>query len=122
MIDASNILFLAPFFLGPLLSISGYILVKKPPKKINHFYGYRTKASMKSKEIWDYAQLYAGRQLTRFGIIIFFMSLIGLIFKVEIGISLTIFVSYFLIGCVILVYLIEKKLKEKSKADNSSKC
>ena len=77
---------------------------------------------MKSKEIWDYAQLYAGRQLTRFGIIIFFMSLIGLIFKVEIGISLTIFVSYFLIGCVILVYLIEKKLKEKSKADNSSKC
>ncbi|KPM32430.1 Hypothetical protein I595_846 [Croceitalea dokdonensis DOKDO 023] len=120
MIETNNILFIAPFFLGPLLSISGYILVKKPPKKINHFYGYRTKTSMKSKEIWDYSQQYAGRQLIRFGIIIFFMSLLGLIFDIEIRMSLIIFVSYFLFGCIVLIYLIEKELKKKYNSNNKS--
>lgn len=108
-----NILFLTPVILGPILILCGFLLIKRPPKKINFFYGYRTKTSMKSQEIWDYAQQYAGKQLARFGVVIFLMSFLGLVLEIEYKASVLIFISYFLIGCVALIYSIEKKLKER---------
>ena len=68
---------------------------------------------MKSQEIWDYAQQYAGKQLARFGVVIFLMSFLGLVLEIEDKASVLIFISYFLIGCVALIYSIEKKLKER---------
>ncbi len=68
---------------------------------------------MKSQEIWDYAQQYAGKQLVRFGVVIFLMSFLGLVLKIEDKASVLIFISYFLIGCVALIYSIEKNLKER---------
>jgi uncharacterized membrane protein len=34
-----------------------------PPKKINNFYGYRTKSSMKDQESWDTANRYSANAL-----------------------------------------------------------
>ena len=68
---------------------------------------------MKSQEIWDYAQQYAGKQLVRFGVVIFLMSFLGLVLEIEDKASVLIFISYFLIGCVVLIYSIEKNLKER---------
>lgn len=39
----------------------GEIFCKRPPKKINNFYGYRTTMSRKSKETWNFAHQYFGR-------------------------------------------------------------
>ncbi len=40
---------------GLPLVIIGYIYKMRPPKKINHIYGYRTRRSMKNQQVWDYA-------------------------------------------------------------------
>ncbi len=39
----------------------GLLFIKRPPKTVNNFYGYRTSRSMKSKAAWDFAQKYGGR-------------------------------------------------------------
>ena len=54
---------------GILLAASGGILLKYPPKKINWFYGYRTRSSMKNQDRWDFAQRYSARELIRTGFI-----------------------------------------------------
>ena len=48
---------------GPLFIVLGWYFAKFPPKKINHFYGYRTSRSMKSQEAWDFAQVYAAKKM-----------------------------------------------------------
>ncbi|MFC7357740.1 SdpI family protein [Jejudonia soesokkakensis] len=45
--------------------ILGIIFQKYPPKKINHFYGYRTRRSMANQVIWKAANTYANRFLVR---------------------------------------------------------
>ena len=48
---------------GPLFIVLGWYFAKFPPKKINHFYGYRTSRSMKSQEAWDFAQVYGAKKM-----------------------------------------------------------
>ena len=46
----------------PVLIICfGNLLYKKPPKKINGMYGYRTARSMKTAETWEFANRGIGR-------------------------------------------------------------
>ena len=45
----------------------GRMFMKKPPKKINGFYGYRTSRSMKNQETWDFAQRYMGKVWWKWG-------------------------------------------------------
>ena len=46
-----------------VIAITGYYFKKNPPKKINRMVGYRTKASMKSQDAWDFAQVYSSSLL-----------------------------------------------------------
>ena len=39
----------------------GVVMAKRPPKRINHFCGYRTKRSMESQAAWDFANVLIGR-------------------------------------------------------------
>lgn len=41
---------------GLIYIITGQLVLRYPPKKINDFYGYRTSRSKKSQAHWDYAQ------------------------------------------------------------------
>ena len=46
----------------PLTMIAfGTIFIKKPPKNINAFYGYRTSMSMKNMDTWKFAHDYCGK-------------------------------------------------------------
>ena len=46
----------------PLLMLGwGKRFMKKPPQKINRFFGYRTAMSMKNQDTWDFAHKYCGR-------------------------------------------------------------
>ena len=65
-------LFLNSFTITVLLTglcflIAGFVMTKYPPKNINQLYGYRTKASMKSQERWDFAQKRSSHDLKLFG-------------------------------------------------------
>ena len=44
-----------------ILMLCGYLLYYKTPKRINGFYGYRTKMSRKNQKTWDFANQYCGR-------------------------------------------------------------
>ena len=50
------------FLSGGIFYLVALVLSKFPPKKINYFYGYRTKASMKSQESWNFAQNYTSKK------------------------------------------------------------
>lgn len=44
-----------------IMIICGFFLWKFPPKTRNSFVGYRTGASMKNAESWDFAQKFCGK-------------------------------------------------------------
>lgn len=46
---------------GIISILAGIILLKKPPKRINFLYGYRTNKSMRNQQSWDFAQMYSGK-------------------------------------------------------------
>ncbi|MEH7336740.1 SdpI family protein [Neobacillus drentensis] len=48
--------------------IIGILHKIRAPKKINHFYGYRTFRSMSLQKAWDHAQKLIGYYSIRFGI------------------------------------------------------
>lgn len=54
--------------LVPVIMIGfGWLLKNHPPKEINAIYGYRTKRSMKNKEMWEFANRYCGRLWLKIG-------------------------------------------------------
>ena len=53
------LLFLSSIFMIFL----GNLILKNPPEKINYFYGFRTKKSMKTQENWYKAQINCGLYL-----------------------------------------------------------
>lgn len=46
----------------------GAYFMKRAPKEINVFFGYRTRRSMKSRETWEFAHKYCGRLWFYFGL------------------------------------------------------
>ncbi len=45
--------------IGPFIFVLARVFQTWPPKKINHFYGYRTPRSMRNQDTWDEAQRYS---------------------------------------------------------------
>ena len=45
----------------------GLLFMKKPPKKVNGWYGYRTSRSMRNQDTWDFAQRYMGKVWWKWG-------------------------------------------------------
>ncbi len=62
--------------MGVLTVIIGTLFLKKPPKKINGIYGYRTARSMKNLDTWQFAQKYCGKIFVKYGIIFTILSVI----------------------------------------------
>lgn len=48
---------------GAIFLIAALIQQKYPPKRINAFYGHRTKRSMRNQEVWKYAQEYSSKKM-----------------------------------------------------------
>lgn len=47
--------------------ISGYLMYKHPPKKVNGIIGYRTKMSMINEDTWHFAHDVCGRMWLKIG-------------------------------------------------------
>jgi uncharacterized membrane protein len=94
------------------------LVVKKfPPKKINHFYGYRTTRSMKNQKIWTAANTYANNLMLK-------VSVYSLVFPVfcyfifpDYNFIITVIANTLLI-CSILLFT-EKHLSKNFDADGN---
>ena len=80
--DFQNTLFSMPLLTGLIFIIIGFIVLKYPPKKINHLYGYRTKNSMKSQQLWNFAQTYSSKLMIYGGLSLAISSIFGLLLSV----------------------------------------
>ena len=94
----STSIFLATMVTGIFFILAGLWILIFPPKKINSLYGYRTNKSMKSQSSWDFAQRFSGREIIKWGIILFICSSFGLQYdlgKLEtvIGVSMLVVVT-----------------------------
>lgn len=64
----------------PVLMIGiGKLFQKRPPKRINGVYGYRTKRSMRTQETWDFAHRYFGALWVKIGLVLLPLSVLPLI-------------------------------------------
>ncbi len=59
-----------------LMIICGKYYIKKAPKNINHFVGYRTKRSMKNNETWNFAHNYMGKLWFKYGVVLLIVSVL----------------------------------------------
>ncbi|HDA2022127.1 TPA: SdpI family protein [Staphylococcus aureus] len=96
----------------------GHLILKNPPEKINHFYGFRTKKSMKTQENWYKAQIICGLYLKHFfkyslgfSVIFIILDAFSLITNKESIIQWSVIIQSIIL-CVLLLYIIPKTNKK----------
>jgi len=102
----------------PILMVIGGAWMKFwPPKDRNSYVGYRTKASMKSQEAWDFAQQYCGKLWLGVGLVMLVVSALAYRFikplRNNSAVSILISVLQTALLCLTAVP-VEKALKEKT--------
>ena len=99
-----------------MLIIVGFVMYKRPPKKINWIIGYRTRKSMRDKKKWKKANQYCGKLWIIIGFLTTIISCLLLMldyFKI-LGLSETIITSTLLIQLIPLIlsiFIVENKIK-----------
>lgn len=101
-----------------LMVVFGILFEKKPPKKINDYYGYRTVRSMRNMDTWVYAHRYAGNLYKRVFIVVLILSIIISVFMINFNSNIQIIVdlilllvqTIILVGCIPIV---ERELKRR---------
>lgn len=111
--EVTNPMILAPLVLGLIFFIVGLIQLKFPPKKINHTYGYRTKSSMQSQEIWEFAQQFSAKEMIKGGVFFFLLAGIGIVVKLNEILSTSIMLVV-LIGFMIFIFSRTEKAIHKN--------
>jgi uncharacterized membrane protein len=104
----------------------GKSFMKKPPSKINHFFGYRTKMSMKNMDTWTFAHQYYGNLCWKVGIIMLPLSPIPMIFLFGqndgfLSIAVTVIMLIQAVGVIAPAIPTEKALKETFDKDGNQK-
>ncbi|MFC4636428.1 SdpI family protein [Dokdonia ponticola] len=108
----------ALLFQGILFLCLTYYYRKNPPKKINHFYGYRTRRSMANQEIWDVANRQSAKDLWRVALATMISGLILLPFETTPKVFIQL--GVLLLGIGIAVWHTEKEL-DKTFDKNGNK-
>lgn len=98
---------------GPLFIVLGWYFAKFPPKKINHYYGYRTTRSMKSQEAWDFAQVYGAQKMVWAGWMMLAVGVMMLPLPFSENVKAILSVSTLIIVAVWMIVVTEKALKSK---------
>lgn len=106
-------LFFVSFLCGWIFLIVAVLMRYAPPQEINGLYGYRTAASMKNKERWDYAQQYAAGSMTRAAIAMIIISLTGFLFDIPKEVKESIGGVLLLLACIYMFIDTEKAIKKR---------
>lgn len=104
-----------------MMVIFGFWMNKYPPQNINVWFGYRTEASMRSKETWLFAHRYAGRYWFILGLVMLIINgiVMGLLiwfFRANEELFGTLSLVWMLLEMIPLlsvIYTTEKALKRK---------
>ncbi len=112
------ILFISALLIPVMMIGLGLLFMKKPPKKINGVYGYRTRLSMKNQETWDFAHQYFGRLWYKCGIILLLATVILLLCLIgkdedTMGIVITVLITIQMIGLIGCIFPTESELRRK---------
>lgn len=113
--ETNHPLFIVTSLVGLTFIITGVIMLKFPPKKINSFYGYRTFSSMKSKERWDFAQNYSAKEMIKLGAILTLSGLLGLIYQPSASKTTIIIVGSIILSIITLLIRVESAIEKKFK-------
>ena len=108
-----NIMLLILTLGGLIFVIAGFIQHRFPPKKINHLYGYRTSASMKSQESWDFAQQYSAKKMIETGVYIITLGLLSWIVDLQLPWPVGIAITIVTVVPIIMLFKVESELKKR---------
>lgn len=97
---------------GIIFMLVGIIMMKYPPKEINHFYGYRMPSVMKSQERWDYAQKFSAVKSFQLGVLLFAFSFLTPLIGISQELSCILGICVMILGCAYMVFVIEKAIKK----------
>lgn len=109
-----------------LMMIFGKYYIKRAPKNINHFVGYRTTRSMKNKETWKFAHNYMGKLWYKYGIVLFVISAALMLLTIgqdedAVGGLAAIITTVQVFVMIVPGVLTEKALKENFDEDGNRK-
>jgi uncharacterized membrane protein len=113
-----NPLFITLGSCGFIFIVMGFIMSKKPPKEINHLYGYRTPRAMKNQKIWDYAQVYSAKVMIKYGGYFLLLCLPGYFIDMAPEMAAGAGLIVLLTGVVFMILQVETHLK-KWESDSS---
>lgn len=111
-----NLLFM-PLLTGIIFVIAAAVVYFFPPKKINYLYGYRTSASMKSQERWDFAQRYSSIKMIQAGAGLIVSSALGLALPVDVNTKFIVGLLLLLPACIFMFFTTERAMKNKFPND-----
>jgi uncharacterized membrane protein len=97
--------FLVLAFLPVAMLVSGWLLKYHPAKTPNNAYGYRTRASGRTQETWDFAQAYSGSWWLRWGKITLVLTALVWALAVALGQGYGGWVFWTLLGVQFVVFL-----------------
>ena len=100
--------------IGIIFILAALILQKNPPTDINAVYGYRTKRSMKNKDLWDVGNQYSAEVMKQNGFLMILIgSVVGLLFRYP---HTTIAILSLMTVLIIRLFIrVENKLKALEK-------
>lgn len=121
--DIWFVMFLSNLLIPLLMLGIGLKFYTKPPRKINSFYGYRTKLSMQNDDAWIYANIHYGKMSILVGSFLTLVSLIVMILFRNSNDSIIetvgIVLMFFELGVICLSFIpTQIALKKKFKREN----
>ena len=101
----------------PVIMLIMGLAFRKPPKKINYIYGYRTTRSMQNQDTWEFAHVYFGSIMRKVSIITIIISLIASIISMNFNddmkaIIMLIVITVQTIVIIAAIFPVEKALKQ----------
>lgn len=106
--------YITDLLLPVMMTVLGYVFLKRPPKNINMFYGYRTSRSMRNMDSWNYAHERCGRLWIKLGPSLFiFILLSKLLIPLDEEILSLIHMTILIFSLFATIFVVEKDLKRK---------
>lgn len=106
--------YITDLLLPVMMTVLGYVFLKRPPKNINMFYGYRTSRSMRNMDSWNYAHERCGRLWIKLGPSLFILILLSrLLIPLDEEILSLIHMTILIFSLFATIFVVEKDLKRK---------
>ncbi|MFT5752720.1 MAG: putative membrane protein [Flavobacteriales bacterium] len=119
MEETSGILYLVIIFDGLFFLALAYYYLKRPPKKINEMYGYRTRKTMANQDIWDAANKRNAEDLVKYSWVLLLTGVLLWIF--QISYAMIIHLIILLIGLAVAMYSTMRYLNEHFDINSNKK-